>query len=411
MPDTSRPTKSMPDNSRDHLAARPRASRRVQLVEVSATKLMPVIAARVSGCVSLGQGVPSFATPPHIVEAVARALHEDQSSGKYSLQPGIPALRAAISQGLARDKGLSYSPDSEIAVTVGAMEALLCAMLAFVDRGDEVILPAPCYASHIEQVQLAEGVPVFVPLRSQDWGLDAEAVRQAITPRTRAIVLCSPGNPTGAVYDEADLAAVCRLAVEHDLVVISDETYDYVTYGRPMPASPATLPGMRERAVVINSFSKKYALTGWRVGYMAAAEPLMADLLKIHDASAICAPTPSQHAALAALAGPGSMVDDMRDALSRRRDLCCRRLDELSNHFEYVRPQGAFYVMARYTFTSAPSMEVATRLIEEARVITIPGGSFGPGGEGCLRLSFGAEEAEIDEAFARIGRWVKKAKA
>lgn len=389
-------------------APKARGSRRVNRVEVSATKLMPIVAARVGGCVSLGQGVPSFATPPHVVEAVSRVLREDPASGKYSLQPGMPALRRAIADCLAREKGLGYSPESEIAVTVGAMEALLCAILAFVDRGDEVILPAPCYASHIEQVQLAEGVPVFVPLRRSDWSLDAEAVRRAITPRTKAIVLCSPGNPTGAVFDEADMAAVCELAMAHDLLVISDETYDYVTYGRPMPTSPATYPGMRERSVVINSFSKKYALTGWRVGYMAAAEPLMADLLKIHDASAICAPTPAQHAALSALSGPQDVVDEMRRALSRRRDLCCRRLDGLRDHFDYVAPGGAFYIMARYTFSDAPSMEVATRLIEEARVITIPGGSFGPGGEGHLRLSFGGEESEIEEAFARIGRWVKK---
>jgi aminotransferase len=379
----------------------------VNLVEVSATKLMPIIAARVGGCVSLGQGVPSFATPPHIVDAVSRTLREDPASGKYSLQPGMPALRKAIASVLDREKGLSYSPESEIAVTVGAMEALLCAILAFVDRGDEVILPAPCYASHIEQVQLAEGVPVFASLRRADWSLDAEAVRRAITPRTKAIVLCSPGNPTGAVFDEADMAAVCELAMAHDLLVISDETYDYVTYGRPMPTSPATYPGMRERTVVINSFSKKYALTGWRVGYMAAAEPLMADLHKIHDASAICAPTPAQHAALAALSGPQDVVDEMRQALNRRRDLCCRRLDELRDYFDYVAPAGAFYIMAHYKFTDAPSMEVATRLIEEARAITIPGGSFGPGGEGHLRLSFGGEESEIEEAFARIGRWVK----
>ncbi|EMG38293.1 aspartate/tyrosine/aromatic aminotransferase [Desulfocurvibacter africanus PCS] len=388
-------------------APKTRGSRRVNLVEVSATKLMPIIAARVGGCVSLGQGVPSFATPPHVVEAVSRTLREDPASGKYSLQPGMPALRKAIASVLDREKGLRYSPESEIAVTVGAMEALLCAILAFVDRGDEVILPAPCYASHIEQVQLAEGVPVFASLRRADWSLDAEAVRRAITPRTKAIVLCSPGNPTGTVFDEADMAAVCELAMAHDLLVISDETYDYVTYGRPMPTSPATYPGMRERTVVINSFSKKYALTGWRVGYMAAAEQLMADLLKIHDASAICAPTPAQHAALAALSGPQDVVDEMRLALERRRDLCCRRLHELRDYFDYVAPGGAFYIMARYKFTHAPSMEVATRLIEEARVITIPGGSFGPGGEGHLRLSFGGEESEIEEAFARIGRWVK----
>ena len=390
-------------------------SRRVQNIRISATKLMPMLAAKVGGCVSLGQGVPSFATPPHIAEAVCRALREEPSVGKYSLQPGMPALREAIAEGLARDKGFHVDPDTEIGVTVGAMEALLMAILTIVDRGEEVIIPSPGYASHAEQVLMAEGRPVYVPLRPADWGLDVDAIRAAVTDHTRAVILCNPGNPTGTVYDEADVRALCALALERDFVIISDETYDFMVFGAdgepaPMPFSPASLPEMRDHVICINSFSKKYALTGWRVGYVAADKGWMAELLKVHDAAAICAPTVSQYAALAALRGPQDCVAEMQRSLEARRALTCKALDAMSGHFSYVAPRGAFYVMAKYLFTGAPSPDVARRILEEARVITIPGGSFGPEGEGHLRLSFGGDEAELSECFRRLEAWAKDAR-
>ncbi len=386
-------------------------SRRVQNIRISATKLMPMLAARVGGCVSLGQGVPSFATPPHIAEAVCRALRDEPSIGKYSLQPGLPALREAIASRLEQDKGFVVDPDTEVGVTVGAMEALLMAMLTIVDRGDEVIIPSPGYASHAEQVLMAEGMPVYVPLRAHDWGLDVAAIRAAVTDRTRAVILCNPGNPTGTVYDEADVRALCALALERDFVIISDETYDFMVFDAagnpgPMPFSPASLPEMRNHVLCINSFSKKYALTGWRVGYVAADKTWMDELLKVHDAAAICAPTVSQFAALAALNGPQDCVAAMQQALAARRALTCSALDGMNGYFSYVAPRGAFYVMARYS-GSIPSPEMARRILEEARVITIPGASFGPEGEGHLRLSFGGDEQELAECFRRLAAWAE----
>lgn len=383
-------------------------SRRVQSIRISETKLMPMIAAKVGGCVSLGQGVPSFATPEHVVDAVCAALRSDGAAGKYTLQPGMPALREAVAELLEREKGVSVDPDAEVAITVGAMEALLMAMLTLVERGDEVLLPSPAYASHVEQVLLAEGVPVAVPLRAEDWGLDLDALEAAVTGRTKALVLCNPSNPTGAVFSRGDLVAVAELCKRHDLFLITDETYDSLVYDGDMPVSPASLPGMRERTVLVNSFSKRFALTGWRVGYACAPKPIMDEMLKVHDCTAICAPAPSQAAALAALTGPQEPFEAMRAALAERRDLACARLDALAPHFTYNRPGGAFYIMARYACSDEPSLDFATRLIHEAKVITIPGATFGPTGEHHLRLSYGADEPELDRCFDRIEEWIRR---
>jgi len=387
---------------------RPVISQRVNRISISATKEMPLLAAKVGGCVSLGQGIPSFPTPPHIVEAVCSAITDQTDSGKYSLQTGMPRLRQAISRHLKNEKGIEADPQQEILITVGAMEALLAAVLTLVDRGDEVIVPSPAYASHIEQVYLAEGKPVFVPLRKDDWGLDIDKINKAVTPRTRALILCNPGNPTGAVFSDEDVRSICQLAVERGFTIISDETYDYLVYDGGMPLSPASLPEYRDYVISISSFSKKYALTGWRVGWATANAPLMHQIMKVHDCTAICAPTPSQYAALAGLNGPDDSVEYMRKALAARRDLCCRRLDNLNAAFDYVRPRGAFYIMARYLFTDAPSREVAIDILNEAHVITVPGESFGPGGDGHLRLSYGSSEDEINESFDRIETWLKK---
>lgn len=382
-------------------------SQRVRNIAPSATKEMALIAADINGCVSLGQGIPSFATPPHIVEAVRRILVDDPDSGKYSLQTGMPALRSRIAKYLLAEKNIDVDPKSEICVTVGGMEALLATILTVVDQGDEVILPSPTYASYIEQILLAGGIPKFVPL-TDSWALDLEAINQAVTPRTRAIMLCNPGNPTGTVFPDGEIIALCRLAVANNFVIITDEAYDYMVYEGQMPLSPLCIEEFRNNVISIYSLSKKYALTGWRVGWVAATRQWMEQIMKVHDATAICAPTPSQFAALAALDGDQSCVDEMREELVKRKNLCCARLDKLSRYFSYVPPRGAFYVMAKYLFSEASSQEVATRILEEAKVITIPGGSFGEGGENHLRISFGGELHVIDEAFDRIEQWLEK---
>lgn len=383
-------------------------SGRVSRICISAIKEMPLLASRIGGCVSLGQGIPSFPTPDHILEAVSRAMRDDPHCGQYTLGPGMGPLREAVAEHLQRSRGIAVDPYREICITVGAMEGLAAGILTVVDRGDEVILPSPNYASHIEQVLLAEGAPVFVPLRESDWQLDVEAIRRAITPRTRAVVLCNPHNPTGAHFREEDLRAVAALACAHDFFVIADETYDFLVYDNRPHFSLAALPELRERLIATFSFSKKYAMTGWRVGYVYASEGVLDHIMKVHDAVAICAPTLSQHAALAALRGPQDCVAAIRDTLARRRDHTCRRLDGLAGHFSYVAPQGAYYLMARCLAPDIDSMTVALRLLNEARVITIPGSAFGPTGEGHIRLSFGGTEEEIHEAFDRIEAWLER---
>ncbi|MCU0573041.1 MAG: aminotransferase class I/II-fold pyridoxal phosphate-dependent enzyme [Syntrophobacteraceae bacterium] len=383
-------------------------SRRVRQITISAIKEMPLLASRLEGCVSLGQGIPSFPTPPHIVEAVCHALRDLPESGKYTLGPGMARLREAIAEHLQRDKGIHAAPDREICVTVGAMEALSAAVLTVVDRGDEVILPSPNYASHIEQVLLAEGVPVFVPLGAEDWQLDVEAMARAVTPRTRSIIVCNPHNPTGANFREADLRALAALAVERDLFVIADETYDFLTFDGQPHFSLATLPELKDRIIATYSFSKKYAMTGWRVGYVHASEGVLDQIMKVHDAVAICAPAVSQIAALAALEGPQECVAEIRGVLERRRNLICSSLDRLKGYFSYVRPRGAYYLMARMTHPGVSSMDLALRLLNEARVITIPGAAFGPEGEQHIRLSFGGLESEIVEALKRMEAWLDR---
>lgn len=387
----------------------PPISRRVGKIAVSATKAMAQEAARIGGCVSLGQGVPSFATAPSVVASVVSALRDNPASGKYTLQTGMPELRHRIARSLDDEKGVVIDPEDEICLTVGAMEGLLATLLTLVDQGDEVILLAPTYASYIEQIHLAGGRPVFVPL-NEAWGLDLEPVRAAVTPRTRALLLCNPGNPTGNVFADVEVTALCDLAVERGFVVVVDETYDYLVYAGTTPFAPLSRPEYRRHVVSVASLSKKHALTGWRIGWVAADRQVMAQIMKVHDAATICAPTPSQYAALAALNGDPDWLVECRKQLARRRDLCCRRLDGLRDFFSYVPPKGAFYIMARTLFSAAPSQQVAMEMLHGARVITVPGGCYGPGGEGHLRLSFGGEEAEINEAFDRIERWLETEK-
>ena len=383
----------------------PSPSRRVQNISPSATKEMAIIAARIGGCVSLGQGVPSFATPAHIIDAVTHALRKDAGSGQYSLQTGMPDLRRCIARRALEEKQVSVDPESEICVTVGGMEALLATVMTVVDEGDHVILPSPTYASYTEQVLLAGGTPVYVPL-TDTWQLDLKCISEAITTNTKALIICNPGNPTGVVFPNEEILELCELAVTNNFVIITDEAYDYMVYDGDTPVNPLSLDRFRNHVISISSLSKKYALTGWRVGWVLAATRWMEQIMKVHDAATICSPTPSQIAALAALEGDQQCIRDMCAELTRRRALCCRRLDQLGDHFSYVPPKGAFYVMARYHFTDDKSDEVALRLLEEARVITIPGGTFGKGGEGHLRLSFGGEEKVINEAFDRIERWL-----
>ena len=316
-------------------------------------------------------------------------------------------LRQAVAEYLKQDRGVEYDPMTEIGITVGAMEGLLTAFLTVVEQGDEVLVMDPSYEPHLEQIRLAQGTPVFVPLSSGDWELNQDFYKGAVTKNTKALVLCNPANPTGRLYTDDQVRFLAGLADKYDLYLISDDTYEHLVYDGPPPLAPASLEGLRERVITVGSFSKKYAMTGWRVGFVAAPAKIMAELMKVHDSAAICAPTPSQVAALAALNGPQDVVTQMKAELAKRRDLICQRLARVSDYFSYVKPQGAYYLMARYTFTDDLSYDLAVRLIHEARVITIPGSSFGRSGEGHLRLSYGGNPEEINDAFDRLEMWLE----
>ena len=391
-------------------------AKRVARIEVSAIKQMPLLASKVEGCVSLGQGIPSFATPPFIREAVIEELRKNDTIGKYSLQPGVPELKIEIAKRLERTKGIPVNPENEVFVSCGAMEAIAAGIATIVERGDEVLLPSPNYASHIEQILFAEGKPVFVPLlEDRGWKLDIESFKRAITPKTKAILICCPMNPTGAVFSEQELKAIARIALDNNLYVIADEAYDFLVYDNLPYFSLASLPELKNNLIATYSFSKMYCMTGWRVGYMYASARIIDQVLKVHDAFAICAPTISQYAALAALkatdgeGGEGDkFIRQLVEALDSRRELICIRLDDLTHVFSYQKPKGAYYIFPKIVFEGINSMDLALRLLYEAKVITVPGNGFGPTGEGHIRLSYGGTEEQINKAFDRIDEWAKR---
>jgi len=388
-------------------------ARRVAQITVSAIKQMPVLASKVEGCISLGQGIPSFATPPFIREAVIEALRQNDAIGKYSLQPGLPALKEAIARRLQQTKGITINPDTELFISCGAMEAIAGGIATLIERGDEVLIPTPNYSSHIEQVLFAEGIPVFVPLIEEaGWKLDIEGFKKAVTKKTKAIVVCSPMNPTGAVFSEEELRALAEIALERDLFVVADEAYDFLVYDNYPHFSLASIPELKKNLIACYSFSKMYCMTGWRVGYMVASSRIIDQVLKVHDAFAICAPTVSQYGALAALRatngkdGEGDQfIRDLVAALASRREVTCSRLDKLSHLFAYEKPKGAYYVFPRIALPGLSSVELSLKLLYEAKVITVPGSGFGPTGEGHVRLSFGATENELEKAFDRMEEW------
>lgn len=386
-------------------------TRRVNAIEVSAIKQMPLFARAVPDAVSLGQGIPSVPTPDYIREYVIEALKSDEGIGKYSLQPGMPQLNKAIALAVEARAGRPVDENREVFTAAGAMEALFAAIVSLIDTGDEVLLFDPSYASHIEQVVFAGGTPVYVPLREEDgWALCIDTLRRSVTARTKAIIVCNPGNPTGKVFSEKELEAIVSVCVEHNLWVISDETYDFLVYSNTPYVSLTRFDQIQDRTIACYSFSKQFSMTGWRVGYMYAPESVINQVLKVHDAVMIAAPTVSQYAALAALTipAPKDGRESLREILKRRRDLTCERLRGLADLFSFVEPQGAYYILARYLKTPLQSREMALKILHEAHVITIPGRAFGPSGEGHIRLSYGATEEEINVAFDRIERWNKR---
>lgn len=362
------------------------------------------IVATMQDVISLGIGEPDFTTPEPILQSGIRSLQSGETH--YTSNSGRLDLRQAIAEHLHRLYGVSYDPESEIIITVGVSEALYLAMTALINPGEEVIIPTPCFVSYQAEASLAGGVPIELPTAMEDgFQLRPEHVEAAITPRTKAVLIAYPNNPTGAVASRETLLGLARLAEQHDLIIISDELYDQLVYGVSHVCFPA-LPGMRERTILLGGFSKNYAMTGWRIGFAAGPAGLIRGLLRVHQYTIMCAPTTAQVAALEALKSGQPYVEQMRAEYDRRRRLIVRGLNQLG--LPTVEPHGAFYAFPNVAVTGMDDETFAQKLLHEERVAVVPGSAFGAGGEGFVRCSYATAYEKIEEALRRIEHFMRR---
>jgi len=383
-------------------------SARVRAVPPSGIRRFFDIAATMEDVISLGVGEPDFATPDQVIEAGIASLRAKRTH--YTSNYGTLELRAAISEHLARRYGVRYDPATEILVTVGASEAVDLALRATIDPGDEVILHEPSYVAYVPAVVFAGGIVRHVATRFEDdFALDPGAVAAAVTPRTKALFLGFPCNPTGAVLPEAVQDELARIAVANDLLVYSDEIYDRLSYGGYRHRAMSALPGMRERTILMGGFSKAYAMTGWRVGYLCAPAAILEGVVKVHQYGIMSAPTMAQDAALAALLTAEADVEAMRAEYDRRRRLIVDGLNEMG--LATFEPRGAFYAFPRITSTGLDDNAFVEQLINEEHVAAVPGSAFGPSGAGHVRMCYATSYDKLQEALVRIGRFVGRHQA
>ncbi len=354
--------------------------------------------------ISLGIGEPDFATPWHIREAAIYALEKGRTG--YTSNLGLPRLRRSITAYIDRHFGISYDPLSEVLVSVGVSEAIDIALRALLDPGDEVLYHEPCYVSYAPSITMAHGVPVAVGTRAENgFSLLAEDVEKAVTPRTRALMLNFPTNPTGATMTEEELARIAEVCTRHNLVVLTDEIYSELTYEGARHASIAALPGMKERTVFLHGLSKAFAMTGWRIGFACAPQPLVEAMMKIHQYSILCAPIMGQDAAIEALERGEPSVAAMRREYEMRRNFIVAALNDMGLPCRL--PKGSFYVFPRIDSTGLASRDFSLRLLQEKKVAVVPGPAFGPGGEGHVRCSFATALPQIKIAMERMADFVE----
>jgi aminotransferase len=383
-------------------------SERVRSVPPSGIRRFFEIAATMSDVISLGVGEPDFDTPRQIVEAGVESLREGRTH--YTSNYGTIELRRALAAHLERLYGIASDPTRELLITVGASEAVDLALRATCDPGDEVILHEPSYVAYVPAIVFAGGQVVRVPTRFEDdFALDPAAVEAAITPRTKALFLGYPCNPTGAVLPPEVQAELARIAVRHDLVVYSDEIYDRLAYGTYHHRPMSTLPGMRERTILMGGFSKAYAMTGWRVGWLAAPAGILEGILKVHQYGIMSAPTTAQDAALVALTDGEPDVQRMLAEYDRRRRLVVDGFNALG--LATFEPRGAFYAFPRITSSGLDAETFAQQLLEQEHVAVIPGTAFGASGEGHVRACYATSHEQLEEALRRIQRFVDRRRA
>ena len=383
-------------------------SDRIKQIPKSAIHEMTRLSKKIDDVSFLSWAKPTSGAPEHIGRSVIEAINRKVVDG-YSESMGLPELREAIVNKLFKCNKIK-AKTSQIIVTTGAIEGLSAAIMAIVDPGDEVILPSPTYSTHINQVVLASAKPVFVPtIEEEGFILDIEGIKKAITPKTKAIVYCSPSNPSGTVFSEHQLLQLAEIVLEHNLMVITDEAYEYFTFDGFTHFSLGSIPEMQKNVISTFTFTKTYAMTGWRVGYLLAHEDLIPQINKAHIPLTICAPVASQYAALADLNGPQDCIGKFRKQYESARNLMCGRLDNLKSLFEYQKPGGSYLMFPKILVEEGKdSKTFCEDLLREARVSTTPGVDFGPTGERHLRLSFCVPNEMINKAFDRIEEYYMK---
>ena len=362
------------------------------------------IVSEMDDAISLGVGEPDFDTPWHIREEGIYSLEKGRTF--YTSNAGLKDLKVEICNYLKRRCNVLYDPDQEVMVTVGGSEAIDVALRAMLDPGDEVLIPQPSYVSYTPCTILAGGVPVIIELEEKDeFRLTPEKLLEKLTPKTKILIMPFPNNPTGAIMEKEDLEKIAEIVTEKDLFVISDEIYCELTY-KGEHTTIASLPGMKERTVLINGFSKSYAMTGWRLGYAAAPKEILKQMLKIHQFAIMCAPTTSQYAAISALKNGDEDVQNMRESYNQRRRYLVNALREMG--LDCFEPYGAFYVFPSIKKFGMTSNEFATRLLKEEKVAVVPGTAFGDSGEGFLRISYAYSLENLKIALERIRRFVER---
>jgi aminotransferase len=384
----------------------PESSRRVSLIKPSAIRRMLELSAGMENIIHLEQGEPDFITPKHIMDAAFEAARKGFTH--YTEIDGTPELRQAIAEKAEKDNGLDADPRTEVTVTSGSQEAMMISAFGFLNPGDEALILDPYYPAYFEDTLLAEAVPIPLALdENRDYGIDPEALENHVTKKTKMIWLCNPSNPTGHVFPRHDLEIIAEVAKQHDLTVFADEIYEKIVYDGTEHVSIGSLPSMKDRTITVNGFSKAYAMTGWRIGYIIAEKKLSATLRNLHYYATLCPNAISQKAAYAALTGPQDCVQEMVTEYNRRRRYVLSELDKIKK-LRCATPKGAFYVFPEFSSFEKSDEALAQYLLNEAKVATAPGSGFGKAGEGHLRISYSVSYEQLKEGIERIKRSLER---
>ncbi len=379
-------------------------SDKVQEIQPSGIRKFFDLASKMENVISLGVGEPDFVTPWNVIEASYHSLEQGYTA--YTANAGLLELRQEISLYLNQYFSVEYNPENQLIVTVGASQAFDIALRAVVNPGEEVIIVEPCFVAYESTVRLAGGIPVTVSASSENgFKVTADQLEEAITDKTKAIIICSPNNPTGTVLTKSELEAIAKVVIKHDLLVISDEIYAELSYDEKA-VSMAAIEGLYDRTILISGFSKSFAMTGWRLGYAAGPVDIVQAMTKIHQYTIMCAPTMAQHGALEALRNGRGSVEEMTMSYRHRRNFVVKALNEMG--LECHLPGGAFYVFPSIKKTGMTSEEFAERLLEEEQVAVVPGHVFGESGEGYIRCSYATSIKQLDQAMKRMSKFVQK---